>query len=169
MILSDDEVAKRLNSPLNLINRLAALGEDNNRKKESRNAMNLFIRLKQEAPKPSGPVQIPSIPANPINLEDQPATLDSLIQNHEAQIQLGLAHNNSIDLLNRSIGLLSAKLDDVKADRLPAVISTASKVVESIRRERAESAKNNREREVHYHFYTPQQKKIEDFEVIEVQ
>ena len=48
------------------------------------------------------------------------------------------------------------------------MISAASKTVESIRRERNENAKQGKDREVHYHFYTPEQKKVSDYEVIDV-
>ncbi len=164
MILSDEEVLKRLNSPMNLLNKLKTLSNGATRRE---NAMDLFIKPKHQEVIPQIPLAVPT----PTNTQepDKPATLDSLIQNHESQIQLGLAHNNSIDLLNNSINLLRTKLDDVKAERLPSVILAASKTIESIRRERADAFKSNREREVHYHFYTPEQRKVEDFEIIEVQ
>lgn len=101
--------------------------------------------------------------------ENKTTTLDSLIQNHESQIKLGLAHDKSLSLLSRSIDILGAKLDEVNASRLPAVVMAASKVVESIRKERLEARKTDKDREVHYHFYTPQQKKVEEFEIIDVQ
>ena len=94
--------------------------------------------------------------------------LDEILTDSDSQIKLGLAHDKALDLLTRSVDALASKLDDVKADKLPSTILAASKVVDAIRRERSESVKNNRDRDVHYHFYTPQQKKIADFEVIDV-
>ena len=94
--------------------------------------------------------------------------LDEILTDSDSQIKLGLAHDKALDLLTRSVDALASKPDDVKADKLPSTILAASKVVDAIRRERSESVKNNRDRDVHYHFYTPQQKKIADFEVIDV-
>ena len=100
--------------------------------------------------------------------ESKTPLLDEILTDSDSQIKLGLAHDKALDLLTRSVDALASKLDDVKADKLPSTILAASKVVDAIRRERSESVKNNRDRDVHYHFYTPQQKKIADFEVIDV-
>ena len=94
--------------------------------------------------------------------------LDDLITNHESQIKLTLAHDSALELLTQGIRLLSQNLDEVKADKLPSVIASASKVVESIRKEKNEQSKNGKDRDVHYHFYTPTQKKIDQYEVIDV-
>jgi hypothetical protein len=102
-------------------------------------------------------------------IDTQTPLLDELVENSESQIKLGLAHDHALDLLQRSVDILSAKLDDVKADKLPSVISAASKVVESIRKERLEVSKSGKDREVHYHFYTPEQRKMDSYEIIEVQ
>lgn len=178
MIIKDSEAVARLNSPLNLINRLRS-GNGNGNKKNS--AMSLFgIGRKKEEDK-----EIKEISFNPFQTKEQlsssvPAAkeipqqassetnLDNILENHESQIKLGLAHDKSLELLTRSVDILSAKLDDVKADKLPAVVTAASKVVESIRRERNEASKNSKDREVHYHFYTPEQRKITDYEIIDV-
>jgi hypothetical protein len=118
---------------------------------------------------PSIPEQTKTLqPLTPSPFPQTSTTLDNILENHESQIKLGLAHDNALALLNKSVDLLTTKLDDVRADKLPTVVAAASKVVESIRRERAESSKNNKDREVHYHFYTPQQHKVEDYEVIDV-
>lgn len=167
MIVTDKSAAARLNSPMNLMNRMSSLKNIKDKKKD---AMSLFIR--------------PSSSRSPLHPSNKPATessqapqesdetpdisLDSIIENHEAQIKLGLAHDQSLDLLTRSLNMLSTKLDDVKADKLPAVISAASKTVESIRRERLENSKNTKDREVHYHFYTPEKKALSDYSIIDV-
>ncbi len=179
MIINDSEALKRLNSPMNLINQLRNNGNGNSKRK---NAMSLFIRpnIEKIEPKPEdltvtfNPFENSS--SHPTNsTEPQPAifeqsqtSLDSILKNGEAEIKLGLAHDRALELLNRSVDLLTAKLDDVKADKLPSVISAASKTVENIRRERSERDKNNKDREVHYHFYTPEQKKLTDYTVIDV-
>jgi hypothetical protein len=105
------------------------------------------------------PAELPEIPSE---------TIDTILKSNESQIKLGLAHDNAVKLLNDSITALATKLDDVRADKLPSVISAASKTVESIRRERSEAAKNNKDREVHYHFYTPELRKMETYETIDV-
>jgi len=148
------------------------------------NAMSLFIPSASQKPsfnpfenkkpvtlaKENIPADIPA--STPTNISDEERTgaptLDHIIDNHDTQIKLGLAHDTALNLLNSSVSLLATKLDDVKADKLPSVIASASKVVESIRKERSEASKNAKDREVHYHFYTPQQKRVADYEVIDV-
>jgi hypothetical protein len=152
MIINNDEAAKRLNSPLNLINRL----RETKSNAKAKAAMSIFIPPKAGIePK--------------LNDESDAPLLDQILENNEAQISLGLAHDTALKLLTSSISSLATKLDEVKPDKLPAAIMAASKVVESIRRERNEALKNNKDREVHYHFYTPEQKVLTDYEVIEVQ
>jgi hypothetical protein len=177
MIVNENEAIKRLNSPMNLMNRL---------KKESpRNgAMSLFginrrpnsVDIKTEDKQ----VEIVKTSFNPFALqtssqapaiippENPTPVLGDILDNHESQIKLGLAHDSALALLNSSVAMLASKLDDVKAEKLPAVISAASKTVESIRRERNEAAKMGKDKEVHYHFYTPQQKTVADYQVIDV-
>jgi hypothetical protein len=155
MLLNDEELSKRLNSPMNLMNKL----KETNKSKKAKEAMSIFIP--------------PARPFTEMKIKDTEKeahpSLDEILANNESQIKLGLAHDRSLNLLAASVELLSNKLDDVRADRLPSVIAAASKVVESIRRERNEASKNNKDREVHYHFYTPEQRKVSDYEVIDVQ
>ena len=175
MIINEESAIARLNSPHNLMNKLKSLGDKKN------SAMSLFgIGRKDnkiESPKLPEPVRqesfnpfplIPSTTAIIDNISEPSPTLDNILENHEAQVKLGLAHDNALALLNASVAMLSTKLDNVKAEKLPAVISAASKTVESIRRERAEASKNGKDKEVHYHFYTPTQKTVADFNIIDV-
>jgi len=181
MIVNNKDAAARLASPMNLMNRLKDVTKSNERK----SAMSLFIKpaspkkeevkfieikksfnpfqAKEESLVPT--FQTPQAPYLPESSE----SIDNIMEDHEAKIQLGLAHDKAVKLLNDSVAMLATKLDDIKADRLPQVISAASKTIESIRSERNEVNKNNKsDREVHYHFYTPNQRKLDDFEVIEV-
>lgn len=182
MIINEKDAVARLSSPMNLMNRLADLKSKGNSSRS--NAMSLFIPSAKPAAsfnpfenkkpvtlaKENIPADIPA--STPTNISDEERTgaptLDHIIDNHDTQIKLGLAHDTALNLLNSSVSLLATKLDDVKADKLPSVIASASKVVESIRKERSEASKNAKDREVHYHFYTPQQKRIADYEVIDV-
>lgn len=214
MIIDDKAAAKRLNSPLNLINRL-----NDQKNGRAKHAMDLFGLNRSAAPQngkkennsstseakcewsfqsnktgtSNNPSTNPSteiIPRNgshngynSINNEGtqksngnenkehlEGVKTDDLIDNADNQLELSQAHNNALKLMTASINQLSAKLDNVRADRLPAVITAASKVVENIRKERSEAAKGDKEKDVHYHFYVPVQKKIADYgEVIDVE
>jgi len=170
MIVNDSEAIKRLNSPMNLINRLKSASSSR------KDAMSLFGvgKRKEErtAPLPRIEKEETRISFNPFLAsppkESSQPVLNDILENHESQIRLGLAHDKALELLNRSVEMLSTKLDDIKADKLPAVVSAASKTVESIRKERIANRANGNEQEVHYHFYTPEQKTIKDYEVIDV-
>lgn len=154
MIINDNDAIARLNNPMNLMNKLKTLSSKKN------SAMSLFIPPKRDCGSEGNKNN---------NVEQSETTLDTILKDNESQIKLGLAHDSALKLLNDSVALLSAKLDDVKADKLPSVISSASKVVEGIRKERILARVGDKEREVHYHFYTPKQNVIADYEVIEVQ
>lgn len=157
MIVNDKDALARINSPINLINRMKSLSSNPARK----SAMSLFIK--------------PSIAAEESKQEENKpdsssgVSLDDISSDHDSKIELALAHDSALKLLNASVSALSAKLDDVRADKLPSVIAAASKTVESIRRERNEQSKTNKDREVHYHFYTPKQKELSDYIVVEAQ
>jgi len=187
MLINDKTAVARLASPMNLMNRLSSL-KTNGRQ----SAMSLFIpsvsQIKGVDIKVSKKIeedkelkiifnpfdikkestQVPSTLPTIVTPVTQEVQLDNLIENHDAQVKLGLAHDKALEILNSAMSMLENKLDDVRADKLPAVITAAGKVVESIRKERSENSKNNKDREVHYHFYTPQQKKISDYEIIDV-
>jgi len=187
MIIGEKEAAARLSSPMNLLNRLKA-------QKPKSNPMSLFIKprcatsdfverenqeiipVKVFNPFPvKAPVKASEEPQEPpaefphphSNEPVQPG-IDEIMDDSEAKVKLALAHDKAIDLLTKSVNTLANKLDDVKADKLPQVIAAASKTIESIRRERLEAIKNNAAKEVHLHFYTPQQKRVEDYEIVEV-
>ena len=95
--------------------------------------------------------------------------IEDLVSNSVEQVKLGLAHDTALRILQESMETLHTKLDEIKPDRLSTVISVTSKVVESIRNERLAVAKGQgKDKEVHYHFYTPEQKKISDYEIIDL-
>lgn len=176
MLVNDKAAAARLNSPLNLINKLSS------HKSSGRSAaMGLFgvgrkkeieITIKQEESKQEqaksfNPFDKPAVLSLPEPKTENPK-LGEVLEDGEAKLRLGIAHDRSIELLSNAVSLLSAKLDDVRADKLPSVIIAASKTIEGIRRERNEVAKTSKDREVHYHFYTPEQRKVSDYEIIDV-
>lgn len=211
MIIKDDDAIKRLNSPLNLINRL-----NNQKNGRSKNAMDLFGLNRSSSPtndkkeikaeenigsdynwsfnsnneRESNDNKVSNITAEAIprnsngnghnaisnegttksNNNNEQVRVDDLIDNADNKLMLSTAHNNALKLMSDSINQLATKLDNVRADRLPQVITAASKVVESIRRERLEESRSDKEKDVHYHFYVPVQKKIVDYgQVIDVE
>lgn len=173
MILNDKEAIKRLDSPINLVNRLrrevkstnSAMSlfglRPENKQELVRHSFNPFDTKTVDVPKP-----LLTIDAD--EAETESSVLDNIVENNDSQIRLGLAHDNALNLLNRSIEMLAVKLDDIKADKLPSVIAASSKTVESIRRERLEASRGENDKNVHYHFYTPPQKVLTDYEIIEV-
>lgn len=179
MLVDNKAAEKRLNSPLNLMNRLSSLG---GKKAKSNDAMTLFTgrKSKVESSVERLPFINPFAPENSVeavskecrssfsNESQSSLSLDTILEDSSTKIKLGLAHDKALDLLVNSVSALSAKLDDVSAGKLPQTILAASKVVESIRKERAETARNDKDKEIHYHFYVPEQKAVKDFEVIDV-
>lgn len=177
MLINKDDAEKRLSNPLNLMNRLSSLTGE-----RKRNAMSLFVPSirKEEEKKDSALVsEVPAFnPFNkptvviPLSDKDDKAnpspSSDELIDDVDTKIALQTAHDNSIKLVNDAINMLANKLDSVKADKLPSVIAGASKVVESIRKERAERDKNGKNQDVHLHFYCPEPRSIDSYEVVEV-
>jgi Sec-independent protein translocase protein TatA len=56
----------------------------------------------------------------------------------------------------------------MKADRIPGLVASLGKVITDIRKEQSERNKSSINENVHYHFYCPEPKKLEQYEVIEV-
>lgn len=185
MLVSDKDALTRLSSPDNLMNRLRS-AQGSNRSK----AMNLF-GIGRDKPevidrvteiKPAGfqnpflsksTEETSLVPSNnPTSTPPEPADsepkTDDLVSNADTQIQLAQAHDKSLETLVNAVKMLNVKLDDIKPDKLPAVITATSKVVDQIQKQRIDATKSRQDRQVHFHFYTPTQKKIEEYNVIEV-
>lgn len=191
MIVPEKEAIARLESPLNLMNRLRSSSGSGNGSNSRSRAMDLFQPSRQAEVQEQQPGEFINpfdktsntsgnttalIPtkqtaavssASAADSQQQP-NLDTLVDNADSRIKLGIAHDRALDTLVNAIGLMKTKLDDMKPDKLPSAITAASKVVDAIQRQRIDQAKNKQGKEVHYHFYTPTQKKVEDYEVIEV-
>jgi len=103
-----------------------------------------------------------------VNESQDSPSIDKLINNADSQIKLHHAHDIALSTLGESIDMVRLKLDDIKPERLPSIITAASKVVDNIRRERIDAAKQRENQTVHLHFYTPAQRKLEEYEVIDV-
>lgn len=195
-LASDEQIESRLSNPMNLMNRLSTIRESAGKRQSAMGLFGINRSTSEGSPKSPAPSkdtveqvktveQLPTfnnpftkletstalIPANTQTIslpQTAPITTEHVLEESHAKIKLGLAHDNAISLLSESITRLRTDLERVDIEKLPAVINAAGKVVESIRRERNEVAKTGRDKEVHYHFYTPTQKKLEDYEVIDV-
>lgn len=161
MLVNDNEALERINSPFNLLNRIKQVSgkpkgldifrknrEGNEEQQKDSTQKDSAVRDASEA---NGAISI-----------------DSLIDKPEDQIKLANAHNKALTIMNKAIDELDTRITEVKADKLPAIITAAQKVVESIRKERNESKRNREGNGVNFHFYIPEQRKISDYEVIEV-
>lgn len=181
MIVNDKDALARLNSPMNLFNRLKAATD--NSKTPRASAMGLFGLNKNGERERTGVSFNSSNKKAEANKEtdttaqettqilerhSEGVKIGDILSNAESQIKLTQAHDRALELLNNSVAELSLKLSEVPAAKLPGVIAAASKTVESIRKERNEAARSNKDREVHFHFYTPEQKKLNDYTVIDV-
>lgn len=168
MLIDEAELEKRLNNPLNLLNRMrVGLVAP-----EKKSGMDLFIK-KESIPNDTTIVKIDKAPRAIIPLPpsaNEVPSSDDLIKDADAQIKLSIAHDNALDLLTSSINMLKSKVEnnDIKTSSIPSVMASASKVVSEIRKERLEREKNNKNENVHYHFYCPTQRKIDEYEIIEV-
>lgn len=92
------------------------------------------------------------------------------INDSDTKIKLALAHDNALDLLTKSINYLRTRLDsnDVKVSAVPGIMISSNKVISDIRKERLEREKARTGENIHYHFYCPNQRKIDEYEVIDV-
>lgn len=179
MIVSDDDAISRLSSPLNLMNRLKSPSSNgrrdamglfgiNNKDKEVRTSFNPFKR--EDPPEESTALVPAGKPEDnpPETPAEKPPSLDSLIDNADSQIKLASAHDEALGVLVDSVKMIKLKLDDIKPEKLPAVIAATSKVVDQIQRQRIDANKGQAGKSVHFHFYTPTQRKVEEYDVVEV-
>lgn len=155
MIIPNDKAVERLNSPLNLINRL--------RKHETGvDSLDIF----------KTPAVRPDIGNGEDSESDDKAdsaiSIDKLIRDADSQIQLASAHDKAVRLMNQAIDEMTLRVTEVKPEKLPAILTAASKLVTDLRREQLEAAKVSGQKAVHLHFYTPTQKTIDQYDVIEV-
>lgn len=157
MLVPEKEALSRLNSPDNLLNRMRSLG--------NKPAIIPTIPLVRQQEAIHVRVSEPDKDEDGNNVNP---TIDDLVHDADKQIHLSTAHDNALKVLNGAIRELAIRIPEIKADKLPAVITATSKVVESIRRERSDLEKNRKNNSVHFHFYTPAQRQLSDYEVIEV-
>lgn len=192
MIISDKTALERLTSPNNLLNRLSksesrgkamslfGIGRSD-RKQEiaevtvpvspPRSFLNPFSN-KPEA-KPDEVITKPSTElATRLTEAIAPATgvsIDQIVDNADSKIKLELVHDNALDVMKLTIDQIKNNLPNLdNPAKLADVAAKMGKIVDSIRTNKINEAKVNENRQVHYHFYTPEQTKIEEFQVIDV-
>lgn len=170
MILSEEDLKKRLNNPLNLLNKPKGVLSS-----ARENAMSLFIKPAISEVKKEIEVPATLIPAKLVSpfepAKEIPTTeiqTDELIEDADARINLAAAHNNAIAVMHSAISRVKEGVNDIDLRKLPGVITAMSRVVSEIQKTKLEHEKINKGTEVFHHFYMPEQKKIEQYEVIEV-
>ena len=175
MIISSEEAVKRLDSPLNLMNRIRDNGHASSSTRSR--AMELFgIGKKKEnsdkieaipyllSPQPSDNDHSSGIKVPEVLIPEE-SNVEDIIDDANAKIKLSLAHDAALDTLVKSLQTINGKLDEIPPKQLVSVASATSKIVNEIRTERNKTVGT---KSVHLHFYSPEQKKISDYEEVTV-
>lgn len=165
MLISDDEASVRLNSPLNLMNRLRRASPSSNKAKA---AMELFTGMKPAAEPVHVPEVLPAVPSRQSSsLPSNAPTLDSILDNADTKIKQELIHNAATTAMEEAIKQLTLKLPEAsKPHQLADIAAKMSRIVKDIRDDR--KGVDSRDKQVHVHFYTPEAKKITEYKEIEV-
>ena len=122
MILNDDDVLARLDSPLNLMNRLKRI---------------------QGGDSPCLPVPTTAEVVEDYTEAVQPPSVDELIDNFENRITQGRIVETSLAVLDETITQLRFRLPEVeKPERLSRIATDVSKVIDSFRTTKKESHGN---------------------------
>jgi flagellar biosynthesis chaperone FliJ len=88
-----------------------------------------------------------------------------IIENIEHRLKIELAHSAALDTLVTSVQRLQQQIPTLdNPTKLADVAAKMSKIVEFL----GDRKETTKEEQVHYHFYMPEQNKIEQYEVIEV-
>lgn len=117
MILTHAAVAERINSPDNLLNRLA--------KSTSRIVNNLPNYEREKI------IDIPSFPTSSSSKNNREAmTIDELIDDVETKIELGQSHIKAVRVLNLSLDQLEMTIpSEEHPEKLAKIASSMSKII----------------------------------------
>lgn len=171
MLISDEEVSKRLNSSSNLMNRLRS--ESSPRTK----AMQLFGMgivkddVKNNIPSPQkfvSPFLKPEIPVSE-KKEELPKTdsKEAKSEGLDTGEKLGLIADAALETMMTAIKNVKENLGDLSnPQKLADVAAKMGKIVTDIKNSKKED--EDKSKHVHIHFYTPEQKKMEEFNAIDV-
>lgn len=148
MLINSEEAERRLNSSSNLLNRLRRNPSAGN------SAMSVF--------RPSADsTQIEPIP------ESDPAVI-AVLDDIDSKVKEETIKNAALSVLGASVAQLAAVVPSIQRPKeLADVASKMSKVINDMNKDGAGRNKDGN-KTVHLHFYTPERKKLTDFEVIDV-
>lgn len=141
MILNDDEIQQRIESPINLLNRLR----------------------KTSTPK-SGPI-LPSHQANiPVHIPTLPPKAEELVDSLEDKILNASARNKAMNIMVTAMSELQHRLPEVqKPETLAKIAQDMSRVISN-----HDANKPNVNNLSQIIVYAPQVQKLEDYEVIDI-
>lgn len=143
MILNDDEIAQRIESPINLLNKLRKITQNN------RGSIQPF-----NTPVSSHEVNIPTLP---------PKSQD-IIDDLESKIINATARSKATNILVKAMSELEQRLPEVqKPETLANIAQQMSKVISN---QDANKPQNNQMSQIIV--YAPQVQKLEDYEVIDI-
>lgn len=181
MLINNKSAEERLKSPNNLFNKLRSAASQQGK---NRNVMGLFgVGRKEEGELRSGTkevngiklpvfeskseVKIPEVlpalnqPASGLNSP----TIDDLVNNPENNIKLEAVHDKALTTLHAAMNEINRRLPEVnKVKDLADIAAKMNKVVTDIRAEK--SKRNDNIESVHLHFYTPERKKLTDYQEV---
>lgn len=180
MIISNEAANERLNNPMNLFNRVTS-----NQPNSAKRAMSLFVRPSEPVLQPvqSQTEILPPKPfTNPFKPKEvevivkeeaaedvDPVSLSDIVDSSDQKIKLELAHDEALATLVSAVQNLKSRIvSEENPSKLAAIAAQMGKVVDQIRNTKANAAKANEAKSTHYHFYTPEQKKLSDYQVIDV-
>lgn len=144
MILNDDEIQQRIESPINLLNRLR----------------------KTSTPRSGaiGPFTPSSSPAVPVHIPTLPPKAEDLVNDLEDKIAHATARSKANSILVKAMTELEHRLPEVqKPETLSRIASEMSKVIAN------QDAKPTNNQMSQIIVYAPQIQPMENFEVIDIQ
>ena len=173
MLINNSDAERRLTSPNNLINRLRSGKTSSN---NGTRAMELFGIASQRPSAGFNPFQTNNSkaivkqpePTVAVASEAQPqTTIDELSNELNNKLSLELAHTTALETLVTTVNRLKEAVGAMDSPtKLADVAFKMTRVVEAIAEKKDRTVK--KEEQVHYHFYMPEQNKIESYGVIDV-
>lgn len=137
---------------------------------ESPPSSNPFANL-QLVPAAITPPEPPSVysPTIPDNPDEEDKATTQVLDDLEVKIKRETIQSAALDVLSKSVQALGQKItagEVAKPKDLADIARKMSGIVTDIKK--GEEPKDKDNKTVHLHFYTPERKKLSDFEVIDV-
>ena len=143
MILTDDDIKERIESPLNLLNRLKKITSGG----------------KEHIHSPS----LPSFPAV-IKHPALPPSADQLIENLDDKIAEASARSKAMNIMNLAMDNLQARIPEIqKPKELSDIANSMSKIISNQSQNSASRGATSQ-----IIVYAPQVQKLENFDIIDV-